>query len=177
MAQAIKTAGTMIKVAITGPESSGKTTLAIGLADHYKVPVIPEFAREYLQELDRDYVQEDLDRIAEGQLRSTCAKVGQQLMISDTEMLVMKVWSEFKYGNCSPYIEQLWDDQQFDLYLLCAPDITYEDDPLRENPEDREELFEIYNSHLEEKGEHFVIISGNHDERLKQAVSAIDDLI
>lgn len=163
----------MIKLAITGPESTGKSTLAEALAAHYSVPVIHEFSREYLTKLDRDYVQSDLDKIAEGQLRSTCAKVGQEILVSDTEMLVLKVWSEFKYGTCSPYIEQLWDDQIFDLYLLCSPDIPYEEDPLRENPYDREELFEIYRSHLEERGENYIIISGDPQQRFDQAIKAI----
>ncbi|MEZ4922649.1 MAG: ATP-binding protein [Crocinitomicaceae bacterium] len=166
----------MIKIAITGPESCGKTTLAEALSHHFDVDYIPEFARSFLTELDRDYTFFDLDAIAEGQLRSTCAKVGQPFMISDTEMLVLKIWSEFKFNNCSPYIEQLWEEQDFDLYVLCSPDIPYEDDPLRENPKDREELFQLYLNELENSDRKFIVVRGDVNSRLDEILLAIEQL-
>lgn len=164
----------MIKVAITGPESSGKTTLAKSLAQHYEVDWVKEYAREYLTPKGGKYEKEDLDLIAEGQLLATCALKGVDVLISDTDMLVMKVWSEFKYGDVSPYIEQLWEDEDFDLYILCSPDLPYEEDPLREHPEHREELFEIYRSELSQAEKNFIVVNGNQQSRFDQAINAID---
>ncbi|UKN03577.1 ATP-binding protein [Paracrocinitomix mangrovi] len=166
----------MKRIAITGAECSGKTTLTEQLARHYGVKWVAEYARTFLDQTDGNYSQTDLDKIAEGQLRATCALNGTDLLLSDTEMLVMKVWSEYKYGSCSPYIEQLWEEQEFDLYLLCKPDIPYEDDGLRENPNDRDELFEKYLTELADSGRRFIIIEGDHNQRLNQAIKAIDNL-
>lgn len=167
----------MIKIGITGPESTGKTTLSLQLSSHYQIDVIAEYAREYLSIVNGFYTKTDLDKIALRQYEYMTEQVDQNLLICDTEMLVMKVWSEFKYGNCSPLVKSLWEMQKIDLYLLCAPDIPFEEDPLRENPEQREQLFEIYKAELEKANCKFVIISGHDNQRFKKSVTAIDNLL
>ena len=167
----------MIKVAITGPESSGKTTLAKALAEHFKVDWAREFARDYLEGTNGQYSLQDLDYIAEGQQKNIDALRNYELLIADTEMTVMKIWSEFKYGECSDFINALWKDQNFDLYFLCAPDIPYEEDPLREHFEFRDELFQIYTNVLNQMKVNYVVLTGDQDNRLKKAVSAVESLL
>lgn len=167
----------MIRIGITGPESTGKTTLSKALATYFQCIWIPEFAREFLYSLNGVYQQHDLDKIASGQLTSWEFYQLEDLCIYDTEMLVMKVWSEFKYHEVSNFIEQAWQEQQIDLYLLCATDIAWEEDDLRENPENRDELFEIYLKHLKQSKRMYVVLSGNHEQRLEIAISAIQKLI
>ena len=41
----------MLKIIVTGPESSGKTTLCKSLSKHFKIPYSEEFARKYLDYL------------------------------------------------------------------------------------------------------------------------------
>ena len=90
----------MLRIAITGPESSGKTTLASALSEHYKVFFIPEFAREYLEKTKGKYTLEDLDSIARGQLKSLLS-CENKIIICDTDFSVLEIWSQYKYKNVS----------------------------------------------------------------------------
>ena len=156
----------MKRFAVTGPESSGKTTLAIALAEQYAGIFMPEFARGYLEQKNGVYSREDLDRIAEKQLALWEEVSAENLLFCDTEMLVLKIWSEFKYGRCSTFIFEAFGNQQFEHYFLCRPDIEWEEDPLRENPENREELFERYLTELKKQGLPFTIVEGNLENRI-----------
>ena len=121
----------MLKIAITGPESSGKTTLCSSLSEHYTISFIPEFARTYLEETEGKYQQSDLDTIAQGQLKSLVSSKD-KIVICDTDFSVLEIWSEYKYKNTSELIKKLVRKELFDLHILCIPDIPWEEDPLRE---------------------------------------------
>jgi len=164
-----------MKIAITGPESSGKTTLTEKLAVKYNARSVPEFARNYLLDRNGIYNQHDLDTIAIGQVNSLEA-IQTNFLICDTEMTVIKIWSEFKYKSCSEIILNLYKQQKFDHYFLCYPDIPWEEDPLRENPNDREMLFEIYLNELKKNNLPFTVISGNLETRLKTCEEVIERL-
>jgi NadR type nicotinamide-nucleotide adenylyltransferase len=157
----------MRRYAITGPESSGKTTLSQLLAEEFNGEWIPEFAREFLLERKGIYTQKDLDLIAEGQKQLWENVSNHSLVFCDTEMIVMKVWSEFKFGSCSEKIQDFVKEQQFEHYFLCRPDIVWEEDPLREHPEQRDELFEWYLRELKNYNLPFTIVEGSIIERLK----------
>ena len=90
-----------LKIAFTGPESSGKSTLSSWLSAEIKLPLIEEYAREYLTE-KKEYFQEDLDSIARGQMNLWSKESN---FIADTEMTVLKVWTEVKYDSCSELIQ------------------------------------------------------------------------
>jgi len=167
-----------LKIIITGPESSGKTTLCQQLSTHFKIPFSKEFARECLSDLDREYTQNDLLEIAKGQLASEqLTTSNQQLSIHDTDLITIKIWSEYKYGNCDNWILEQIEKQKTEnrFYLLCKPDIPWEADPLRENPTNREDLFEIYKEELEKLKYNYSIIEG--EERIKNSISKISSLI
>jgi len=163
----------MIRIAITGPESSGKTTLANELAIKTKGSWIPEFAREFLNCLNRPYTKDDLDTIAKGQLEAWEAAPESKIQFCDTEMLVLKVWSDFKFGTSSVFIMEAINKQQFDHYFLCKPDIIWEEDPLREHPEQREELFELYLAELINRNLPFTVISGSLKERVDTCLQIV----
>ncbi len=165
-----------LKIAITGPESSGKTTIAKLLAEELNACYIPEFAREYLENLDRSYTIKDLDEIAQGQVDRWNDAPKDKSLVCDTELIVVKIWSEFKYSKVSDNILELLDKQRFDIYFLCRPDIPWEPDALRENPDDRDVLFEMYVKELESRKLPFVILEGTIELRLKGALKILDDL-
>lgn len=162
----------MIRIAVTGPESSGKTTLCESLASHFKVAYIPEFARTYLEKTKGSYQQVDLDEIAKGQLKNILAATS-SIVISDSDFSVMEVWSLYKYGKVSPFIKALVKENTFDLHILCTPDIPWEDDPLRENPTTRDLLFEHYKKSLEKYAKHFITVSGSHHKRLEESIQSV----
>lgn len=165
----------MKKIAITGPESCGKTSLAEALANHCNVDFIPEFAREYLLKKNGKYSYEDLEIIAEGQIKSIENFKG-DFLISDTEMSVMYIWSKVVFGKVSSFIAEELKKQHFDLYILCDTDVPWHYDPLRENEHDREELFHLYYKLLRDLKVNFIIVRGDEKTRLQQAISAIEKL-
>ena len=167
----------MIRVAIIGSESTGKTDLAKVLAKEYNGAYVPEFAREYLNGLSNPYVQSDLLIIAKGQVESLEKNDSANVLIADTDLHVIKVWSEYKYGNCDPWILQELNKQAFDLYILTDFDIPYEEDPLRENPEERPYFFEIYLDILTRSKLPFIVVKGSREARLKMAMNRIDALL
>lgn len=165
----------MIRIAITGPESSGKTLLAQALAKEIGATYIPEYARTFLEEFGPGYNQEDLDTMALGHLNQI-EESEAQLLVVDTDFIVFKVWSEYKYDFASPLIHSYISEEYFDLHLLCAPDIPWEEDPLRENPQDREKLFEQYVAALERYKKKYIIVTGSEEERLQKARQEVDRL-
>lgn len=169
----------MLKVAVIGPESTGKTTLAEALAAHFKTAYVPEYARQYLTTLDRPYQQKDLSTIAIGQLalEEKIAPTADELLFLDTDLYVIKVWSEFKYGQCDPYILTQLQFHQADFYVLTDPDIPFEEDPLRENPRQRGELFDIYLNEIKASDCAFSVVRGTQEQRLKHAIEKINELL
>ncbi len=163
----------MIRIAITGPESSGKTTLCQSLSEHFNVDFIPEFARTYLEITDGKYKQPDLDEIAKGQLESITSSQS-KINVCDSDFSVLEIWSAYKYGNVSDYIRELVKKDLFDLHILCTPDIPWEEDALRENPDTRDHLFELYKESLNRHNKNFIIVSGEHKNRIKKSLQFID---
>ncbi len=166
------------KVAIVGPESSGKTFLAEKLAEHFQCLWVPEYAREYLEKINQPYSQADVEEIAKGQLRleDTLAAQSNSILICDTNLLVIKIWLEHKYGTVPAWIENEIRQRHYDLHLLTKPDIPYEPDPLRENPEMGNYFFEKFKKELETIGAGYEIISGNENGRLAKAIKEINSI-
>lgn len=166
------------RVAITGPESTGKSTLAQALANHFHTAWVSEFAREYLKEKGTHYSIDDVLEIAKGQLKSeeTQALLTDTFLFCDTDMLVTKIWCDVVFNTCPPWIEQQFKNHRYDLYLLCYPDIAWEPDPLRENPENRETLFGYYEEALKANGMPYEIISGKGTQRIAKAISFVKKL-
>lgn len=169
----------MLKIVLTGPESTGKTTLARQLAGHFGTVWAPEFARRYLDGLGRPYSQNDLLVIARGQvaLEEDFLKKANHLLFLDTSLEVIKIWSEFRYGDCHPWIVDQWQQRRHDFYLLCRPDVPWVFDPQRENSADREVLLKIYRKELTALGAEFFELGGLEDERFKNAVDVVANFI
>ncbi len=163
----------MRKIVVTGPESTGKTSLVSSLAKHYQVAAIcDEFARIFIDELDRSYVQDDLLLIAKGQIDlEKKGRLSQPvLMICDTDLLTIKIWSEYKYGVCDSWILEQLQKSKPDIYFLCGIDVPWTYDPQREHPEERDCLFGIYEMELKELKVPYVVLNGGEEERLSRAV-------
>ena len=163
----------MRRVAITGPESSGKTTLAGELSVVLNAKLVGEFARDFLEERNGIYRESDLLTMARGQYDSIL-EVNEDLIVVDTDFIVYSVWANYKYSKLDPEIRTLIQDCLFDLHILCKPDIPWQPDPLRENPKNRDDLFELYIEALNEYGKNFIVVEGNREERLNKAIEAIE---
>lgn len=167
------------KVAVIGPECTGKSELSEFLASHYDTGWVPEYARGYLENLVRPYEQHDLLTIAHGQIRleDKYEKDCNNLMFCDTNLYVIKVWSEFKFGNCHPEILNYIATRKYDLYLLTHIDLPWIADPQREHPDKREELYAIYLNEMKNQPVPCVEIKGLGEERRRKAIDAIEKLV
>ncbi len=168
----------MKRIAVTGPESTGKSWLSEKLADYYEGVFVPEYAREYLEQLTGDYTPEDVIHIARGQHRNINHAIQQKehtVVVADTELLVISIWLEHKYGIADPWVEAQLAKQPFDIYLLCDIDMPWQHDPLREHPHQREELMNKYLHKLKETGVSWYLVQGTGEERLRNAVQHIEN--
>ena len=165
------------KIGIVGPESTGKTTLAQALAEQLHGTCVPEFARSYVGSLQRPYTYEDVCLIAEQNRREATTARG--LTFFDTELIITKVWLDEVYHKRPEWItEPVPQTCQMSGYLLLSPDLAAVPDPLRENLEQsaRERLFQKYLHEIELTGKPYAVICGLGDERLRAALSAVEEL-
>ena len=172
----------ILKIALFGPESTGKTTLAKQLAEYYQTDWVPEFARDYLQEKwDKQQAicdVNDMLPIAYGQTKKKNEKMAtaNQYLFCDTNLMVTKVFSEVYYNYCNPLLDQAAREHEYDLFFLTDIDVPWEKDDLRDKPEGRETVFSVFKQSLIDNNKPFITISGDASLRLKKAVSIIDDL-
>jgi NadR type nicotinamide-nucleotide adenylyltransferase len=174
-----KTLENINRIAIVGPECTGKSTLAEQLAKHYNTCFVPEYAREYIDKLKGPYTLDDIVEISKGQMKQEdeLAAKANKILVCDTNLIVTKIWAEFKYKQCPAWIKENIAKRKYSLHLLTDIDIPWEADPQREHPHLRRELFEIYRNELVLEKVPFELISGKPEMRLQQAITAINKLL
>ena len=174
----------IIKVVLFGPESTGKTTLSKHLARHYNTVWAPEYAREYLQKKwnneRKTCENSDLLPIARGQmeLENRLAKKADKVLICDTDLLETKVYSEEYYGGfVNPKLEAAAITNTYEMYLLTYIDTPWEEDDLRDRPDQRLEMFNAFESTLKKYNRPYVLLKGDKKTRLDLAIKEIDKIL
>ena len=167
----------MIKVVLTGSESTGKTELARALGEHFDAPVSVEFVREFAEAPERDGKIEFADHgpIARGQMAAEDAAIARAtaLVILDTDLVSTVVYCEHYFGRCPSWIERQARARAADLYLLMKPDIPWQPDGVRDRPQQRDDMHELFRRKLAELGLTYVEIGGDRDARLASAIAAV----
>lgn len=168
----------MIRVVVTGAESTGKSTLAARLAAHFNAPLCAEFARGYAEHVNRALTVDDAEAIARGQRASeddTIARARGGLVVLDTDLLSTVVYSTFYYGSCLPWVVDHARARRPSLYLLCEPDgVPWTPDPVRTSAADRELLHERFVAAVRESGVAVARLTGPEDARLRSAIAVVD---
>lgn len=172
------------KIVILGPESTGKSTLCEALSKHYQTNWCEEYARAYLSKNGTTYTYENLLTIAEGQINNEERAIQKAIqenkthLIIDTDMYVMKVWCEYVFNNCHPFILDQISKRQYDAYLLCDIDLPWTADEMREYPDEqpRKELFALYKELLMNQSTPWGIVSGKGETRTQNAIDLISKL-
>jgi nicotinamide riboside kinase len=169
----------MYKLAVTGPESTGKSEMSAFLSAHLKSPLIPEFARIYLEASGPKYTYEDVEKIAymQHQMEEMAFGGNHSYVVCDTDMLVLQIWMEVVFGKCPEWIEHLaGDKQRYSFTFLMDIDLPWEDDILREHPTRRLEIMQLYTSKLEASGRVYGIVNGIGKERQGKALNLLNSL-
>lgn len=160
----------MSRIALIGPESVGKSTLAHQLSNRYGKPVVDEYARTYVEQLNRPYVYEDVELIMRQQMEEFDRFPD---AFFDTDMIITKVWFDVVYGR-HPHLLDLWmAEHKMDFYLLLQPDIEWIPQAVRENGNNRRQLFETYRKEIELLRVPYAVVGGYGTARLENAVKAI----
>ena len=174
----------ILKIVLFGPESTGKTTISLQLAEHYNTVWVPEFARKYLQDKwnneRKTCENSDLIPIAIGQMQSEnkLVKKADKILICDTDLLETKVYSESYYGGIvDPDLDKYALENKYDLYFLTYIDTNWEADDLRDKPNERQEMFDTFEKALIKYNRPYLVLKGDKKTRLKTAIQAIDKLL
>ena len=163
------------RIILTGPESTGKSTLTKQLSEYYKMPMISEIARHYVENLDRPYTQKDVIKISRLQINAEqkIIKQNPEMIFLDTDLIVTKVWLMHCYDICPTFIDKYLREYPAHLHLLCYYDIDWEYDPVREQPDLRDYFYNKYLDEINFYKLNVEIIKGTGKERFENAVKAI----
>jgi NadR type nicotinamide-nucleotide adenylyltransferase len=163
------------KIVVTGAESSGKSTLCKSLAEHFKAPWVPEFARQYLEKKGPQYDFQDFENMLQGHLaaQQQAFADAQELVFLDTDLINYAVWAQFVFGRTSALIEANLAQENTHQYLICYPDLPWQADPLRENKKERLAIFKAHLNLIKKLNRPFYIVKGSGSARLKNALKAL----
>ncbi|MCX7861392.1 MAG: ATP-binding protein [Bacteroidales bacterium] len=163
---------------VVGPESTGKTSLCQELAAYYKSPWIPEFARFYIEQLNRPYTYDDVIYIAQKQIEIEANyKSEKNFLFIDTDLIITKVWLVHVFKKCPLWIDEHLKKSYRKAYLVTYPDIPWEYDPLRENPHIRDYLFEWYVEEIKTLNVPYFIVKGKGRQRFENSKAFINSII
>lgn len=168
------------RVCLFGPESTGKTTLARRLADHFQTVMVPEYARTLLEAAGGALAEQDIERIARGQAASedALARDADRLLVCDTDLLTTTIWSETLYGHCPQWIRDAAAARSYDLTLLCDVDLPWVEDAARYLPDDRRGFFDRCRAALEAHGRRYLVVRGaSAGERFDVARRAVEEIL
>jgi len=164
------------KIAIVGPESTGKSTISQALAKHYNVPWVPEYARYYCAALTSDCTLQDEINMFHGQVAledSILSTTEAEFIICDTTFLTVKIWSDEILGETPSIVLEALTNRTYDFYVLLDIDLPWQEDPLRDFPHMREHFMDIWHKELKALNSSYVVVGGI-DNRLRNVIDAID---
>ena len=167
------------KIAVVGPESTGKSTMSAFLAKYYNTVWVPEYARDYCAKLTEPCTWQDEINMFYGQLdlEAEITPLANGLLICDTTFITVKIWSDYTFGRTPQEVLDELPKHTYDLYLLLNIDLPWEEDPLRDFPHMREHFMGIWVKELQALNANYVLISGRGDERYADAVRVIDGFL
>lgn len=168
------------RIVLIGTESTGKTELSEFLSDKYNTVSVPEYAREYIENLKRPYIYDDVEHIADKQieLENEYYQKANKILFYDTYLIITKIWFKLVFNKVPDWIDEKIKDSNIDLFLLCNNDIPWIPDPVRENGGAmREQLFEIYKEELNRLGFNYKIVRGKGDDRFNNALKHVNEFL
>jgi NadR type nicotinamide-nucleotide adenylyltransferase len=169
----------IVKIAVVGPESTGKSAMSAYLAKHYQTVWVPEYAREYCEKLTGDCTWQDEINMYHGQLALERELLPQanRILICDTTFITIKIWSDEMFGQAPAEVLEELPKHTYNLYLLLNIDLPWQVDPLRNFPTMREHFMAVWHQELQALQANYVVISGQGQPRYDAAVEAVDNFL
>ncbi len=167
------------KIAVVGPESTGKSTISAELAGYYNTIWVPEFARDYCANLTEPCSWQDEINMFRGQLKLEEKLIPQanKILICDTTFITVKIWSDHTFGKSPQEVLDMLPTHSYDLYLLMDIDLPWQEDPLRDFPNLREHFLQVWYKELDALNAIYQLISGTNEIRFQNAVNVIDGFL
>jgi NadR type nicotinamide-nucleotide adenylyltransferase len=167
------------KIAVVGPESTGKSTISSQLAEYHQTVWVPEFARDYCSKLTAPCTIQDELNMFYGQLEleEQILPKANKILICDTTFITVKIWTDHNFGSTPQEVVDQLAKHPYDFYLLMDIDLPWQDDPLREFPNLRDHFMNIWHQELKSLGANYTVISGSDNQRLSNAISAIEQFL
>lgn len=169
----------IMRVVLTGSESTGKSTLAARLAEHYRAELVPEFVREYAARRGGAIEFSDHGPIARGQMALEDEHIARatRLVVQDTDLLSTVVYCDHYFGMCPEWIREAAAARRPDLYLLMDIDLPWIADGVRDRGHLREEMQQLFHDAVFATRVPVSVIRGVGDDRFQRAVDAVDELL
>jgi len=169
----------IIKIVVVGPESTGKSTIAAQLADHYQTVWVPEYSREYCSKLNRECTLQDELNIFHGQLalEDQSMAFANKLLICDITILAVKVWCDYVFKSTPAVVLDQLQRRHYDFYLLMDIDLPWQPDPLRDFPDQRAYFMQVWENELKQLQANYQIIRGLNGQRFKNAMNAVNNFL
>jgi len=167
------------RICVTGPESTGKTTLAQRLAELASTEWVPEGSRVYAERKGSELTAADVAPIAREHIRLADAAAervrteGKTVLVLDTDLLSTVIYARHYYRMVPPWVERIERARRADLYLLCDVDVPWVPDGVRDRPQNRDEMFALFRDALVRRGAPFVVVRGAWEERWERALAAV----
>lgn len=166
------------RIVLTGPESTGKTTLAAAIAHAHGAPSLPEASRVYAEErglAGEGLTAADVEPIARRAMAAEDAALatGPRLLVLDTDLISTVVYARHYYGGAPTWLEAEAARRRGDLYLLCETDLPWAADGIRDRPNDRATLLRMFETALGEFGVATHRVTGRGPARLDAALRAV----
>jgi len=167
------------KIAIVGPESTGKSTITQQLAKHYQTLWVAEYARYYCEALTGPCTMQDEINMYHGQValeESILAMAEKDFIFCDTTFVTVKIWSDEMLGSTPQIVLDNLSKRTYDLYLLMDIDLPWQEDPLRDFPHMREHFMQVWHQELKNLNANYIVVSGI-EQRFQNAVQAVDQFL
>ena len=171
------------RICVLGAESTGTTTMAKALADYYQTTWISEFGRLFsqrrMQLTNSEWNESEFALIANEQQRmeEQKARTANKVLICDTNAFATEIWQERYMGRTSNLVSDIGDKSKADLYLLTDVDIPFVQDGTRDGEHIRDWMHQRFVDELKNRNYPFVVLSGKHEDRFREAISAVDSVM
>lgn len=165
------------KICFYGPESTGKSTMAIKMAEHFNTLFVPEVARELIT--SNEFTVEDIIRIGHAQTDRIREKVksANKILFCDTDVITTEIYSNHYLGVIPPILFDLEKVVKYDYYFLFNTDTPWVADHMRDLGEKRLEMYTIFKEALDERNIPYIVVQGNYEEREKFVRDELDKVI